>query len=66
VTKEHPIRAIMPGRVNDIIGFDDDYFLHECVLCTHAFSISAVARTINDGASPPRSTELDDETRHNF
>jgi hypothetical protein len=36
--KERPIRTVVPGRVNDIIGFDDYYFLHERVLCTRAFS----------------------------
>jgi hypothetical protein len=64
-TKERPIRAVVPCRQNDIIGHEDYYFLHERVLCTHAFSTSAVASMINDGAYPPGSTELDDETGHN-
>ena len=59
VTKERPIRAVVPGRQNDY------YFLHKPVLCTRAFSTSAVASTINGDAYPPGSTELDDETGHN-
>jgi hypothetical protein len=64
-TKLHPICVVMPGQKNNIIGFDDYYFLHEHVLCTRAFSTSAVTSTIDDGAFPPGSTELDDETGHN-
>jgi hypothetical protein len=63
--KEHPIHAVVPGRKNNIIGFNNYYFLHKRVLCTRAFSASAVASTIDDGAFPPGSTELDDKTGHN-
>jgi hypothetical protein len=62
--QERPIHAIIPGQVNDIIGFDNYYFLHERVLCTRVFSITAVATTINDSACPPGSTEHDDKTGH--
>jgi hypothetical protein len=65
VTKDCPICTIIPVQVNNIIDFDDYYFLHERVLCTHGFSITAVSTTIDDDASPPGSTELDDETGHN-
>jgi hypothetical protein len=58
-------RAVIPGRQNDIIGYEDYYFLHKHVLCTHGFSTSAVASTINNGAYPPGSTELDNKTGHN-
>jgi hypothetical protein len=64
-TKEHPICAIVPGRKNNIIGFDNYYFLHERVLCTCVFSTSAVASTIDSGAFPLGSTELNDKTGHN-
>ncbi len=65
VMSEHPICAIKPGCVSNIIGFNYYYFLHKCVFCTRAFSTSVVATTINFDASPPGSTELDDETGHN-
>ena len=48
-----------------VIGFNDYYFEAERVLCTRAFSTSAVGTTVNDGTSPPGSTELNDETGHN-
>jgi hypothetical protein len=35
------------------------------ILCTRAFSVAAVATTVDDGASPPGSTELNDESGHN-
>jgi len=57
--------ATAPGRTGTILGYEDYYFLNEQVLCTRAFSVSAVTTTIDDGASPPGSTELDDETGHN-
>jgi hypothetical protein len=66
VTKERPIRAVVPGQQNHIIGYKDYYFFHKRGLCTHAFSTSAVASTIGDGAYPPGSIELDDEAGHNF
>jgi hypothetical protein len=40
-------------------------FENERILCTRVFSVAAIAATIEDGASPPGSTKLDDETGHN-
>ena len=54
------------GQQNGIIGYKNYYLLHEHVLCTRAFSTSAVASMIDNGAYPPGSTELDDETGHNW
>ena len=65
MTRTRPIACTVSGRIGDIIGFDDYYFEAERVLCTHAFSISAVGTTVDDDESPPGSTELDDETGHN-
>jgi hypothetical protein len=64
-SKENPIMATVSGCNGTIIGYDDYYFHNEQILCTRAFSISAVATTINDGEFPPGSTELDDKTGHN-
>jgi hypothetical protein len=66
MTKDPPIHAIVPGQKNDIIGFNDYYFLHKRILCTCAFSTSAVTSTIGDGASPTGSTEPNDKTGHNY
>ncbi len=60
-----PTKCIVPGRIDDIIGYKDYYIRHEHVLCICAFSIAAVTTTIDDGAYPPGSTELDNETGHN-
>jgi hypothetical protein len=60
-----PTKCVVPSRINDIIGYKDYYIENECVLCTRAFSITAVATTIDDGAYPPESTELDNKTGHN-
>jgi hypothetical protein len=65
MTRTRPIACTVSGRIVDIIGFNDYYFEDERVLCTHAFSTSAVGTTVKDGESPPGSTELDDETGHN-
>ncbi len=65
MTKDRPIECVILGRIGKIIGYEDYYFKNERVLCTQAFSTSAVATTINDGAFPPGSTELDDDTGHN-
>jgi len=66
MTRTRPIACTIPGRKGDIIGFIDYYFEAERVLCTQAFSTSAVGMTVNDGESPPGSTKLDDKTDHNF
>jgi hypothetical protein len=60
-----PTKCVVPGCINDIIGYKDYYIEHEHVLCTRAFSIAAVAITIDDGAYPPGSTALDDKIGHN-
>ncbi len=62
-----PTKCVVPGRINDddIIGSKDYYIKNEHLLCTCAFSIAAVATTIDNGAYPPGSTELDDKTGHN-
>ena len=65
MTKDRPIECVVSGRIGEIIGYEDYYFENERVLCTRAFSTSAVATTIDDGAFPPGSTELDDATGHN-
>jgi len=65
MTRTRPIAYTVSGHTWDIIGFNNYYFEVEQVQCTHAFSISAVGTTVNDGESSPRSTELDDETGHN-
>jgi hypothetical protein len=48
-----------------VIGYKDYYFESEQVLCMQAFSTSAVATTIDNGAFPPGSTECNDDTGHN-
>jgi hypothetical protein len=65
ITLTRPIACTVSGRTGDIIGFNDYYFEAERVLCTCAFSTSVVGMTVDDGESPPGSTELDDETGHN-
>jgi hypothetical protein len=60
-----PTKCVVSGRIGNIIGYDDYYFDNEHILCTRIFSVAAIATTINDGASPPGSTKLDDKTGHN-
>jgi hypothetical protein len=58
-TRPIAIACTIPGRIGDIIGFNDYYFEVERVLCTRAFSTSAVGTTVDDGESPreaPNST----------
>jgi hypothetical protein len=61
----HPTKCVVSGCIGNIIGYDDYYFENERILCTRVFSVAAVATTINNGASLPGSTKLDDETGHN-
>ncbi len=43
------------------------YYFHDgCVLLTQAFAASMTASTVGNGGHPRGSTELDDETGHNF
>jgi hypothetical protein len=65
MTKDCPIECVVSGRIGEIAGYKDYYFENKRVLCTRAFSTSAVATTIDGGAFPPGSTELDDATVHN-
>ena len=65
MTKDHPIECVVLGQIGEIIGYEDYYFENEQVLCTGAFSTSAVATRINNGAFPPSSTELNNITGHN-
>jgi hypothetical protein len=60
-----PTKCVLSGRIGNIIGYEDYYFKNECILCTRIFSVTAIATTIDDGAPPPVSTKLDDETGHN-
>jgi hypothetical protein len=59
-----PTKCIVSSRIDDIIGYKDYYIVDEHILCTHTFSIAAVATTIDNGAYPLGSTELDDKTGH--
>jgi hypothetical protein len=59
-----PTKSVVPGHINYIIGNEDSYIEDERILCTCAFSIAAVATTIDDGAYPPGSTELNDKKGH--
>jgi hypothetical protein len=61
-----PTKCIVSGCINYIIVYKDYYIEEECILCTHIFSVAAVATTIDNGTYPPGSTELNDETGHNF
>ena len=65
MTRAQPIACTVSGRIGDIINFKDYYFEAKQVLCTCAFSTTAVGMTVNDGEFPPGSTELNDETGHN-
>jgi hypothetical protein len=65
MTRDRPIVSTVSGGTGDIIGFNDYYFEAKRVLCTHAFSTSAVGMMVNDSQSPPGSTKLDDKTSHN-
>ncbi len=60
-----PTVCVVPGRVGTTIRYEDYYIHDERILCTRAFSVAAVATTVDDGASPPGSTKLDDESGHN-
>ena len=65
VSHTRPTKCVVPGLIGIIIGSEDYYDTDEHVLCTRAFSTAAIATTVDDGASPHGSTELDDETGHN-
>ena len=42
----------MINPCSTVIGYEDYYIHEERVLCTRAFSVAAVATTVDDGASP--------------
>jgi hypothetical protein len=65
MTRTRPIACTVSGHIGNIIGFNDYYFEAERVLCTCMFSTSTARMTVDDGESPPGSTELDDKTGHN-
>ncbi len=65
MTTTRPTKCIVPGQIGQIIGYEDYYFEFERVLCTQAFSVTAISTTIDDGEFPPGSTELNKETGHN-
>ena len=65
MTTTRPTKCIVSSRIGQIIGYKDYYFEDKRVLCTRAFSTTAVSTTVDDGYSPPGSTELDKETGHN-
>ena len=65
MTKDRPIKCVISGQIGEVIGYEDYYFENQRILCTRAFSTSAIATTIDNGASPPGSTKLDDNTGHN-
>jgi hypothetical protein len=60
-----PTTCVVPGQIGLTIRYEDYYIHEERVLCTCAFSVAAVMTTVDDGASPTGSTELDDESGHN-
>jgi hypothetical protein len=65
MSNTHPTTCGVSGCIGTIIGYEDYYFKTKRVLCTCIFSITAIATTINNDASPLGSTKLDDETGHN-
>jgi hypothetical protein len=65
MSNTHPTTCRVSGCIGTIIGYKDYYLKNEHVLCTRVFSVVAVATTIDNGASPLGSTELNDEMGHN-
>jgi hypothetical protein len=65
MSNTHPTTCRVSGCIGTIIGYEDYYLKNERILCTCVFSVMAVATTINNGASPLGSTELDNEMGHN-
>ena len=60
MTTTRTTKCIVSSCISQIIGYEDYYFKDERVLCTRAFSITAVSTTIDDGDLPPGITELDE------
>ncbi len=65
MTTTRPTKCVVPGRIGQIISYEDYYFESERVLCTRAFLVTAVLTTIDDGEFLPGSTELNEETGNN-
>ncbi len=65
MSNTRPTTCGVSGRIGTIIGYEDYYLKNERILCTCIFSVAAVATTIDNGASPLGSTELDNEMGHN-
>jgi hypothetical protein len=60
-----PTKCVVPGCIGEIISYKDYYFKNKRILCTRAFSATAIATTIDDSAFfLAGSTELDDEMGH--
>jgi hypothetical protein len=65
MSNTRPTTCGVPGCIGTIIRYKDYYLNNKCILCTQIFSVAAIATTINDGASPLGSTELNNEKGHN-
>jgi len=65
LTNDRPIECVVSEQIDKVICYEDYYFKNEQILCARAFSTSTAATTIDDGASPPDSTELDDDIGNN-
>jgi hypothetical protein len=61
----HPTTCVVPGQMGVTIGYEDYYIHGEHVLCTRAFSVATITTTVDDSASPPGRTKLNDESGHN-
>jgi hypothetical protein len=66
MSNTRPTVCAVPGQVRTTIGYEDYYIHNERILCTRAFSVATVATTVDNGASPPGSTKLDDVSGHNW
>ncbi len=62
----HPIQATILGSHGMAISYTHFYFHHGQALLTHAYATSTTATAVGDGGSLQGSTELDDESGHNY
>jgi hypothetical protein len=65
MTTTCPTKCVAPGQIGKILGFEDCCFKSKHVLCIQAFLVAAVSTTVDNGESPPGSTELNDKTGNN-
>ena len=65
MTKDCSMDCVVLAQIGEVICYEDYYFENERVLYTQDLFTSAVVTTINNSASPPSSTKLDDNTGHN-